>query len=106
MPTLNEVALKIFDRLFYYYDIYQLLITSFLLSLPDCYSPYVFIKTINIYILRMKFFFLILGKIFFNSHEVMKIDKNNVKPYSIFEKYFYFSPDFIHLFLYEYYYKI
>lgn len=51
----------------------------------------------------MNFLLLISIQEFFNTNDIIKLDGNNIKPYSIFEYYLQYTRELIHLSLYKYY---
>ena len=86
-PTFDKFALKAFNQLFHDRKISGLLVASYLLNLPDYYSPKAIGKTINITLLQAKFLLILNGKSFNQSDNIVRIDGTKIQPCSIYEHY-------------------
>lgn len=76
MLNLEKFVLKVFNRLSYNCEVSGLLIAGFLSNLLDYYTPHCLVKTINIFILGMKFILLIFGQNCLNTNDIVRINKD------------------------------
>lgn len=85
--TFDKYALKAFNQLFHDREISRLLVTSYLLNLPDHYSLKAIIKTINITILQAKLLLILNGKNFNKSDDIVHVDGMKIRPYLMYKHY-------------------
>lgn len=102
-PSLDKFALKAFNRLSHDREVSGSLVASFLLDLPDHYTPKTSLKSINLSTLRAKFPLFLEGSDFSCTDDIVRVDGSKAKPYSMLEYYMHRGPAFRHICLYEYY---
>ena len=74
---------------------------KFLLNLPDYYILNALVKSINIFMLKIKFLLLISEQYFNTTNHITHVNSSKMGSYSIFEHYYHKGLYFLQLFLYE-----
>ncbi len=87
--TLDKFALKAFNWLSHDQEISGPLVASYLLNLPDHYSPKAIVKIWNIALLQVKFLLILNGQNFNQLDNIVRVDGNKIRPYSMYEYYAY-----------------
>lgn len=72
--SLDKFALKAFNQLFYDRKVSRSLVDSFLLGLPDHYSPTLVEKTIYIELLKTKFELMPSSQDFNQSDDIVRVN--------------------------------
>ena len=103
LPTLDKFLLKVFNKLLHNREVSGPLVAGFLLDLPDHYTPNAPIKSMNLFVLKIKFLLLISRQNFNTTNDVAHVNGSKVRPYFIFEHYQHRGLCFLQLSLYEYY---
>ncbi len=93
-PTLDKFALKVFNQLPHDREIGRPLVASYLLNLPNHYSPKAIVKIINISLLQAKFLLILNGQNFNQSDDIVRVNGTKIRLYSIYEHYAYRSSAF------------
>lgn len=89
--TLNKFALKAYNLLSHNREMSGLLVASYLLNLPDHYSPKAIVKSINIALMQAKFSLILDGQSFNQSDNIVHVDSTKVWPCLIYKHYAYRS---------------
>ena len=100
--TLAKFALKAFKWLSYNRETSRFLIASYLLNLPNYFSPKAIVKTNNITFLQVNFLWILDGKNFNQSDHIVRVDDIKVRLCSIYKHYIYRSSAFIIISIYKY----
>ncbi len=101
-PTLDKFALKAFNRLFHDREMSGTLVASYLLNLPDNYSPMAIVKTINIALLEAKFLLILNSHNFNQSDDIVPINSTKIRPCSMYEHYAHRGSTFYRRSIYKY----
>ncbi len=101
-PTFDKFALKAFNRLSHDREIGGPLIASYLLNLPNHYSPKVIVETINIALLQAKFLLILNWQNFNQSDDIVRIDGINIRPCLMYEHYAHCGSEFNRISIYKY----